>query len=128
MVIGAGEAAAAESITGEVGCINSTVTGVWVQGASSTSGWAKWSVPIVLGGHSKANFSYTLNKGGNYQVHVGCGGTSKSWKVSAKSGWVSGSGKKFRCNDISPALQAAGIAVLKKNLTQGIAYQTCKVV
>lgn len=125
----AGEATAATKISGQVECINSSVSGVWVHGEKSKSGFAKWSVPIKLGGISQAKFSYTLNKGGRYQVHVGCGskpGNSKEWKVNAKSGWTSGSNKKFLCNDISPALAAAGIAVFKKNLTKGIAYKTCK--
>ncbi|MGB3697515.1 MAG: hypothetical protein WBA05_08785 [Gordonia sp. (in: high G+C Gram-positive bacteria)] len=122
----AGEAAAAQVVKGEVSCINSSVTGVWINAEKSKSGWATWKMPIVLGGISKADYSYSLNKGGRFQVHVGCGGSSKKWKVNAKSGWVSGTNNRFRCNDISPALQAAGVAVFKKNLAQGIPYKTCK--
>ena len=126
--IASGSADAAQSIRGEVTCINSTVQGVWINAATSRSGWASWKQPIKLGGLSKATYAFTLNKGGRYQVHVGCGGTSKNWKVNAKSGWTSGTNRSFRCNDIHPVAGALGLAVTKKNLSRGIKYKTCKVV
>ncbi|WP_265979191.1 hypothetical protein [Arthrobacter sp. MI7-26] len=136
LVVGAGvsgaDAAGATTITGRVTCINSTVEGVWIQAQSSASGWASWSMPIVLGGLSQADFRFTLNRGGQYQVHVGCGGSSRNWKVDAKSGWVSGSGHRFTCNDIGNFLALIGNWALKRefgfkvDLTQGVSYGACK--
>ncbi|ANS80586.1 hypothetical protein SGUI_3190 [Serinicoccus hydrothermalis] len=81
----------------------------------------------MIGGLSKADYSFTLNKGGEYQVHVGCGGTPKKWAVNAKSSYVKGTKNNFKCNDIHPALAAAGkILRWKVDLTQGVAYKTCK--
>lgn len=124
---GQAEAATNVAVRGQVTCINSYVVGVWVQAESSKSGWASWKVPISLGGHSKADYNFTLNKGGRYQVHVGCGGTAKDWKVNAKSGYVGGAKNNFVCNDIHPALNwFKRLTPLRKlDLTQGVAYKTC---
>ena len=68
-----------------------------------------------------------MNKGGRYQVHVGCGGTSKTWKVNAKSGWVSGQKNNFRCNDVHPGAKfIPRIGTMIKSQTKGIPYKTCK--
>ena len=79
-------------------------------------------------------YTYKLNKGGRYKVHVGCGGTSKKWGMTLKSGYLSGSTNNLACNDINPALQAAwgkipkkalGSLAKKLDLAQGVKYQTC---
>lgn len=101
-------AAAPVTVSGTVTCANSSVVGVWIQAESSSSGWARWNMPIRLGGLNQADYSFTLNNGGRYQVHVGCGGSSSRWALDAKSGYVGGSRNSFLCNDIPSWLQWAG--------------------
>jgi hypothetical protein len=94
--------AAPEEIHGEIGCINNaSPVGVWVQAARSKSGWADWKVPVHLGGTSKVDYTYTLNNGGPYQVHVGCGGRPQHWDNDIHSDNVEGP-HDFLCNDINP--------------------------
>lgn len=136
LVFGAGvsgaEASAGTTVTGRVTCINSYVTGVWIQARSSSSGWASTSMPIHMGGLSQADFRFTLNKGGQYQVHVGCGGSSRAWKVDAQSAFVAGSGHQFTCNDIDPVLLKIGNWAIKRefgskvDLTHGIPFRVCR--
>jgi hypothetical protein len=132
LVAAPAEAAGATRVTGVVTCINGGVVGVWIQGETSTSGWASWTMPQIAGGLSKAAFSYTLNRGGRYQVHVGCGGNSKNWGVDAKSVYVTGSGKSFNCNNIQWWLAKLGYSALRAifgvgvDLTWGVPYGTCR--
>ncbi|MCV7277068.1 hypothetical protein [Mycolicibacter arupensis] len=125
--------AAPQKVSGQIACINSaSPVGVWIQAESSKSGWASKNVPIEMGGFSKVNFSYTLDKGGRYQVHVGCGGTAKNWGSNIKSGYVSGN-RNFVCNDAKPWTIAAFKAVAgrvfgKADLTQGVPYGKCNVI
>ena len=127
LMVAAPPAQAATVVRGEVMCVNSAVTGVWIKAERGTSGFAKWKMPVKIGGHSKAVYEYSLNKGGRHQVHVGCGGTSKAWKVNAKSGWVSGQKNNFRCNDVHPGAKfIPRIGTMIKSQTKGIPYKTCK--
>lgn len=125
------EASAAVTVSGQVTCLNSQVQGVWIQAESSTSGFAQWYMPLQLGGLSQANYYFTLNRGGRYQVHVGCGGSRANWALDAKSGYVSGTKNNFRCNDIPWWLRSLGSAAMKRilgwrvDLTYGIPYGTC---
>lgn len=124
-----------ESIQGQIGCINSaSPVGVWVEAQNSTSGWAAHEVPIELGGLSKVNYSYTLDRGGAYSVHVGCGGTPERWATDLRSDFVSGS-RDFLCNDMN-WIQGAAWDVIKgrvfgafgpnaKKLTQNVPYGKC---
>lgn len=129
-------AAPAVTVKGEIQCINNaSPVGVWVEAESSTSGWAKTEVPVKLLGHAKVAYTYTLNKGGRYKVHVGCGGSSKKWGMTLKSGYLSGSTNNLACNDVHPALQSAWGKIPKKalppaiakkfDLARGIKFQTC---
>jgi hypothetical protein len=116
-------------VTGEITCLNNaSPVGVWVDARNGTDGWATITVPIVIGGHSKVRYSYTLSQGGDYRVNVGCGGTSKAWKLSLSSGWLVGNAN-LRCNDIPWYLVAAQKVLWrlagKADLTQGIAYGAC---
>ena len=119
--------AAAMNISGQITCLNSSSpVGVWIDAESSNDGWARISVPVVIGGHSKVNYSYTLNKGGRFKVTVGCGGSSSRWALSLNSGFVAGSNVNFKCNNIHPVLAALGKLVLRVDLTQGVPYATCQ--
>lgn len=91
-------------------------------------------VPIELGGLSKVNYSYTLDHGGPYQVHVGCGGTPENWATDLRSDYVTGS-RDFLCNDMN-ALEGAAWNIIKgrvfgsfgpsaKKLTQNVPYGKC---
>ncbi|PVZ94986.1 hypothetical protein DDQ50_00135 [Amnibacterium flavum] len=105
--------------------------GVWIEAESSTSGFAEWKTPIVVGGLTSAKYKFNLDRGGRYAVHVGCGGSAEDWALDLPSDWVDGNKNNFVCNDIHPALSAAAGAVLKKlgkaraALAQGIPYGTC---
>jgi hypothetical protein len=134
---GGGNGPAGERISGQIGCINSaSPVGVWVQAERSTSGWADHEVPIELGGFSKVNYSYTLDHGGRYQVHVGCGGTPEHWTKDLPSDNVSGS-HDFLCNDMNQLQGAAWNAIRtelfgafgrKVDLTQGVPYEHCNTI
>lgn len=119
-------------IGGTIGCINSaSPVGVWVQAKNSKSGWADKKVPIRLGGHSKVDYSFTLDKGGPYQVHVGCGGTPQKWAKSLKSKDVTGGKNDFLCNDMDRISVAAFNALVgrmfgRPDLTQDVPYGECK--
>jgi hypothetical protein len=127
----------AETISGQIGCINNaSPVGVWVQAQNSTSGWADHKVPIELGGLSKVDYSFTLDRGGPYQVHVGCGGTPASWASDIPSDNVTGS-HDFLCNDMNQLEGAAWSAVRteifgafgrKVDLTQGVPYGHCNTI
>lgn len=124
--------AASTTVSGTIGCVNSaSPVGVWVQAEKSRSGWAEKKVPVRLGGHSKVDYKFVLDKGGRYQVHVGCGGTPQKWAKNLKSDWVSGSKNDFLCNDAHPLSVAAfkalaGRLLGKADLTQGVPYGNCK--
>jgi len=124
-----------ETIHGQIGCINNaSPVGVWIEARSSTSGWASHEVPIELGGLSKVNYSYTLDHGGPYSVHVGCGGTPEHWATDLRSEYVSGS-QDFLCNDMN-WIEGMAWDIIKgrvfgsfgpsaKKLTQNVPYGKC---
>lgn len=88
-------AAAAVTVSGQVTCVgNDSVVGVWIQAKDGGSGWASWQAPTASW---VANYSRSLPNGGQYQVHVGCGGTSQNWATNNKSGYVSGTSNSFTC-------------------------------
>ncbi|WP_157114956.1 hypothetical protein [Nocardia niwae] len=120
------------TVSGTIGCINSAApVGVWVQAKSSKSGWAQTKIPVRLGGHSKVDYSFELDQGGDYQVHVGCGGTPQKWAKSLKSENVSGTKNDFLCNDADRLSVTAFNALVgrmfgRPDLTQGVPYGECK--
>jgi hypothetical protein len=84
--------------TGHVTCLSgAAVEGVWVVGRSGGSGWATWQASAQTA--SFASFSRQISNG-DWEVHVGCGGSPSTWKVATYSGWVSGT-SGFTCDDIS---------------------------
>ncbi|MBS1696418.1 MAG: hypothetical protein JST91_29890 [Actinobacteria bacterium] len=95
-----------ETVQGQVVCLNSQPVGAWVQAETSTSGWANVSGPHPgrdgASGLTRLDWSYTLDRGGRYQVHVGCGTKpfSSDWANNVKSDYVSGS-HDFACNDMN---------------------------
>jgi len=78
-------------------------------------------MPYRLNGQSEADYSFKLNNGGRYQVHVGCGGTPAKWKMDIRSGYVSGTKNSFKCNDIPTY-----VGVYRFILGQGVPYDQCK--
>jgi hypothetical protein len=84
--------------SGEVTCQSgSAVEGVWVVSQDGQgTGWAQWSAA----GSSSASFSRTIDNN-SWQVHVGCGGSPQSWKVSTFSSSFSGTPQDITCDDIS---------------------------
>lgn len=124
--------AAATTVSGRVMCLNSGwPVGIWVDATTSRDGWASHSALPASGGISAwgtSKWSYSLTAGGTYRLNVGCGGSSASWTMTAKSGLLSGSSsKRLVCNDASPALLLLWKVLLpwKWDLSQGIAYGTC---
>jgi hypothetical protein len=67
---------ASTGISGSVYCDDGdAVTGVWIQASSGGSGFASFTHGVA-----DATFHYTLPNGGAWTVHVGCGGTTSSWR------------------------------------------------
>ena len=92
-------ATAASDISGSIQCQSSSVEGVWVQAANGGSGWAPWISSAARPDY--ATYSYTLPHGGEYSLHIGCGGTTSSWKVATYSGYYGGTVNNFYCYDES---------------------------
>ena len=92
-------ATAATAVSGSIQCQSTSVEGVWVQSANGGSGWAPWVSSAANPDH--ATYSYTLPKGGEYSLHVGCGGTTSTWKVAAYSDFYGGTVNDFYCYDES---------------------------
>jgi hypothetical protein len=85
-------------ISGTVSCISgNTVEGVWVA-AGKGSGYSPWT---GQGNGASASFIYTLPLHESYSLHVGCGGTTSTWKVATYSVTVSGAVNNFVCDDVS---------------------------
>jgi len=137
-IVGAGPAEAqgrAVVVSGKVACLNSySPDGIWVNALRGGSGFARMYTDVA-DGFGYTHYSFTLPAGGSYFLNVGCGGTPKRWGIAAKSSVVSGVKNNFKCNDVSPALGAAGDLVFGKifgrwvkalDLTQGVKYKTCK--
>lgn len=128
----AATASTAQTVTGRATCINKQApVGIWVDAQSSKDGWATMTGPNPSTGWARVKYSFKLDKGGSYRLHVGCGGSPQSWGLTATSGSISGSPSKVvTCNDVPDwlmiiwrALGPAGLA--KLDLTRGIAYKTC---
>src|SRR5690349_14628667 len=73
MVVGAvasaSPAAASTTVSGTVMCVSQAdVVGIWIQAENGGSGWARRSSVSGLRWHSR--YSYSLPRGGRYQVHV----------------------------------------------------------
>jgi hypothetical protein len=88
------------SVAGSVRCASgSPVVGVWVEGRSGGSWFAElnWSDPS----RSVARYTYLLPSGGQYQVRVGCGGSSGDWGTTSYSPFVDDARRDFVCDDPS---------------------------
>ena len=89
----------ATKISGSIQCQSKSVEGVWIQAANNGSGWAPWVSSAA--NPQFATYSYTLPYGGEYSVHVGCGGTTSSWAVAEYSSFYGGTVNSFYCYDES---------------------------
>ena len=86
-------------VSGSIQCQSKNVEGVWIQAAGGGSGWAPW---VSSAAHATyATYSYTLPHGGDYSVHIGCGGTTASWAVATYSSFYGGTVNDFYCYDES---------------------------
>jgi len=86
----------AVTVSGYIQCQSQGVEGVWIQAANGDdSGWAPYWPSSGNPGY--ATYQYTLDSGGQYAVHVGCGGTQSSWAVATYSDFFSGPTNDFYC-------------------------------
>ncbi|MFJ9907491.1 hypothetical protein ACIRVK_32170 [Streptomyces sp. NPDC101152] len=82
-------ASASTTVSGSLSCVSgNAVEGVWVAANSSSSGWAILSA--ASGSASSVSWHYSLNNGGTYYIHVGCGGSPSHWATNNYSSTVSG--------------------------------------
>lgn len=87
-------------VSGQISCVSgNSVEGVWVQAARG-SGFAPWQ---GLGNGSTSDWWYTLPVSEPYALHVGCGGTTATWKVATFSPTVGGAHNSFNCFDVAGA-------------------------
>ena len=93
-------------LTGSVMCESGRpVIGVWIAASTgqSDSGFAHLGpanpsgISYPVG--STATYSYLLQHGGTYAVHVGCGGKASAWDSSNYSPLLSGATADLRCDD-----------------------------
>ena len=88
-------------IAGTVECASgAAVVGVWVEaesGPDQNSGWAVYTTTAP----SAATYTFTLQFGGRFQLHVGCGGSENEWGSSSFTMFVSDS-QDFLCYDDPP--------------------------
>lgn len=83
-------------LKGNVRCESgSAVVGVWVTASGGGSGWAQLSDS----GDGATVFSRTVDRPGEYQVHVGCGGTPDYWASTYHSYFVTANDITFLCMD-----------------------------
>jgi hypothetical protein len=87
----------AVTVSGYIECQSQSVEGVWIQAANSDSGFAPWWPSADNPDY--ATYQYTLDSGGQYAVHVGCGGTQDTWAVATYSDFFSGPVNDFYCYD-----------------------------
>lgn len=87
-------------ITGQLLCESGrAVVGVWFQTANAgDSRFAAWK---GLGDGSTADWWTDLPKNESYSLHVGCGGSTSSWRTSNTTGVYSGGHNSFNCDDVS---------------------------
>jgi hypothetical protein len=89
---------ASTGISGSLSCVTgNAVEGVWVAANNSTSGWA--ILNVGSGSSSTVSWHYTLNNGGSYYIHVGCGGSPSNWATNNYSSTVSGNLPSLICYD-----------------------------
>ena len=91
----------ATKVSGSIQCQSMGVEGVYIEAANGGSGWAPWVSSAAR--PSYATYSYTLSKGGEYSVWVGCGGTPSRWTIATYSTFYSGTVNNFYCYDESDA-------------------------
>jgi hypothetical protein len=90
-------ALASERISGQVTCLSGApVVGVWVVAASGGSGWASYSYE----GAGWYRYSFTLPRGGSYSLHVGCGGSTSRWAMTAQTPYATNTSGTPICDDI----------------------------
>jgi hypothetical protein len=89
-------------VSGRVECLSGRqVTGVWVQDLDSNDSW--WAAKQV-DPRARNAIGYDADiRGEHYQLHVGCGGTVKSWAAAPWSVDVSGTTNDFVCYDAPDA-------------------------
>jgi hypothetical protein len=85
-------------ISGYVQCSTMAVAGIWIVAKQGGSGWAKWA---AFDSSSTARYTYSLPNGGQYAVHVGCGGSPAHWLTTPYSKVVSGTFNDFICYDVA---------------------------
>ena len=91
-----------ESIAGTVTCKDGlSIIAVWVKASSGASGWAS----IARTSQSSTRYAYTLENGGTYSLHVGCGGWWHNWKYSPTTPFLSGTGHSFLCRATKLSLE-----------------------
>jgi hypothetical protein len=71
------------------------VVGIWVDAVNGGSGWAK--LTPQPGGETR--FTKTIDRAGDYQLHVGCGGTEADWVTTYFTTYVGETGLVFVCDD-----------------------------
>lgn len=85
-------------VNGRVRCESAAaVVGIWVEAVDGGSGWADVSVDP----DGTTVFSKVLDRPGEYQLHVGCGGTPGEWASSYFSEYVTESNLSFVCRDLA---------------------------
>ncbi len=95
----------AVTVSGYVECQTQSVEGVWIQASNGDSGWSPYWPSASNPDY--ATYQYTLGSGGQYSVHVGCGGTQSSWAVATYSDAFSGPTNDFYCYDDSSSADYA---------------------
>src|SRR5690349_6589946 len=85
-------------VNGTVRCTSgAAVQGVWIEGFSGGSGYA--SLTPAHRHSPTVSYRYVLPSGGDYQVHVGCGGTPSDWDRTLRSSYVEPGTRHFLCAD-----------------------------
>lgn len=85
-----------QTVTGRVRCESGApVVGMWIDSSGSNSGWAD----LTPDADNFTAFSREVGADADYQLHVGCGGTSETWGAAYFSEFVMESGLSFVCAD-----------------------------
>ncbi|MFB8106775.1 hypothetical protein ACFC3O_28815 [Streptomyces sp. NPDC056007] len=91
------------TVGGKLSCSSGApVTGVWME--ASTKKNSRWATATTEGGVT--TYQATLPQGEAYILHIGCGGTKKSWGPVTPTGrgvhtpWVTGTHNSFSCYDL----------------------------
>lgn len=87
----------AATVSGQVRCASGArVVGIYLDSGTPHSGFASFHPGDVA---SVASYAYSVPKGREYSVHVGCGGTPAAWATDDRSDGVSGRTYSFVCDD-----------------------------